>query len=215
TGFHSVIAGSYFAARHIDAAAARVRAERAVERAELRVLQQQVDPHFLFNNLNILTALIRQSPAAAEQFSHHLGRLYRHLVHHNRSEWVELDAELGFVESYLHVLAARFGGAYRMTNALPRRSAYMVVPGVLQELLGNIVKHNDASEGAPIDVTLRVEADVLIADSALRPKRHAGPASGHGLALLDERYHLQAGRRLVWGAAGDRFVVKVPLVSAR
>jgi two-component system, LytTR family, sensor kinase len=213
--FHAVIAGTYFAARHIDAVAARARAEHAAEHAELRQLQQQVDPHFLFNNLNILTALIRQSPAEAEQFSHHLARLYRHLVAHNRTEWVELDDEVAFVESYLHVLAARFGGAYRMTLALPRRSRYVVIPGALQELLGNIVKHNHASDAEPIDVALRIDADTLIAESGLRPKRHAGPASGHGLTLLDERYRRLTGRAVEWAAHGDRFVVRVPLVSAR
>jgi LytS/YehU family sensor histidine kinase len=213
--FHAIIAGTYFAARHIGALAARTIAERAAERAELRRLQQQVDPHFLFNNLNILTALIRQSPAEAEQFSLHLARLYRHLVQHNRAEWVELDAEIGFVESYLHVLTARFGDAYRMTLALPRGSAYVVLPGVLQEVLGNIVKHNHASDAEPIEIELRVEADTLIAESALRPKRHPEPASGHGLALLDERYRLHTGRSLAWAATADRFVVKVPLVSAR
>ncbi len=212
--FHSVIAGSYFAIRHINAVSAQSRAERAAAHAELRRLQQQVDPHFLFNNLNILTALIRQAPAEAEEFGRHLAQLYRHLVHHNQADWVELEDELAFVESYLHLLTARFGRAYRVTLDVPRGSRYMVIPGALQELLGNIVKHNHASDAEPIDVELRIDRDTLVADSAHRPRRGGEPASQRGLALLDERYRLQTGRAVSWYGRDGRFVVKLPLVSA-
>lgn len=213
--FHSIVAGAYFAIRHIDALAARAAAERAAEQAELRRLQQQVDPHFLFNNLNILTALVRHDPDGAEQLGHHLAQLYRYLVQHNRREWVELADELAFAESYLHVITARFGAAYRLHIALPPRAAFVVLPGALQELLGNIVKHNHASAAEPIDAELRLEDDTLVVDSALRPKPHAGPSSGQGLALLDERCRRQAGRPVAWAARGGRFVVRVPLVAAR
>lgn len=213
--FHSVIAGTYFAIRHIDAVSAQTRAERAAASAELRRLQQQVDPHFLFNNLNILTALIRQAPAEAEQFGRHLAQLYRHLVHHNQASWVALDEELRFADSYLHLLAARFGRAYRLTLAIPRGSPYVVIPGALQELLGNIVKHNHASSDEPIDAELRIDGDALVADSAHRPRRSAEPASRRGLALLDERYRLETGRPVTWHGRDGRFVVKLPLVSAR
>lgn len=217
--FHSVIAGMYFAVRHIDAVSAQARAERAAANAELRRLQQQVDPHFLFNNLNILTALIQQSPGDAEAFCRHLAQLYRHLLHHNQTDWVELDDELAFVDSYLHLLTARFGRAYRVTLAVPRGSPYVVIPGALQELLGNIVKHNQASEAEPIDLELRLEprsdGDALVADSAHRPRRSSEPASQRGLALLDERYRRQTGRAVSWARRDGRFVVELPLVSAR
>lgn len=212
--FHSVIAGTYFAVRHIDAVAARAVAERAAAHAELRRLQHQVDPHFLFNNLNILTALIRQAPDEAERFTHHLARFYRSLMQHNQLEWVELDDEIQFVESYLHLLSSRFGAAYRATLALPRGSPHFVVPGVLQELVGNVVKHNHASADEPVDVELRIDGDTLVSDSSLRPKRATGEAPGHGLRLLSERYQLQIGRPVEWYVRGDRFVVKVPLVSS-
>jgi Histidine kinase len=211
--FHSLIAGTYFAIRHIDAVIARGAAERAADLAELRRLQHQVDPHFLFNNLNILTALIRQSPEEAERFTHHLARLYRSLMQHNQADWVALDDEIQFAESYLHLVSARFGAAYRATLALPRNSSYFVIPGVVQELLGNVIKHNRASAAEPVEVELRVDADTLIAESSLRPRR-AGAASGSGLRLISERYRLQTGRAIEWYARDGRFVVEVPLVSA-
>jgi hypothetical protein len=212
--FHSTIAGSYFAVRHIAAVSARTRAERAATNADLRRLQHQVDPHFLFNNLNILTALITQSPVEAAAFGHHLARLYRHLLRHNQSEWVMLQDELDFVDSYLHLLAARFGQAYRMTRALPAELPYFVVPGVLQELLGNVVKHNDASEDEPIEIELRLEAETLVVENTVRSQRAAGPASGQGLAMLGERYRLQLGRAIAWRERDGRFRVAVPLVTA-
>jgi two-component system LytT family sensor kinase len=212
--FHSAIAGTYFAVRHIHAAVARAAAERAAAQAELRRLQHQVDPHFLFNNLNILTALIKQSPDDAEQFGYHLARLYRYLLRHNQAAWVTLADELGFVDSYLHVLEARFGRAYRMTRSLPAELPYFVVPGALQEILGNVVKHNDASAGEPVEIGLRLDGETLIAENTMREKRVATAASGHGLAMLGERYRLQLGRSITWYVRDGRFCVALPLVSA-
>jgi histidine kinase len=216
--FHSVIAGTFFASRHFEertaAVAAQAAAEQAAMRAQLRWLQQQVDPHFLFNSLSILTSLVRESPAEAEAFCHHLAHLYRYVVRHNQDEWVALDEELRFVESYVHLLQARFGGAYRVTIALPRASTFFVVPGLLQELLNNAVKHNQGSDEQPVEIALRAEDDALLATNPLRPKRHAPPASGQGLKVLSERYRLQAGRPLEWRRSDGCFEVKVPLVEA-
>jgi len=150
---------------------------------------------------------LRQAPADAEAFGRHLARLYRHLLQHNQAEWVELDDELGFVERCLHLLNARFAGAYRRTRVVPRGLPYDVVPGALQELIGNIVKHNDATAAEPIDVELRIDGDTLIADSANRPRRRTAHGARRGLALLDERYRMQSGRGVTWRADPGRFVV--------
>jgi hypothetical protein len=213
---HSTIAAMWFLRRHLSlraaAVAGQLAAERAAAQAELRWLQQQIDPHFLFNNLSILSSLMRSDPGQAEVFVQQLTALYRYLVRHNHADWVELDEEIGFARSYVHLLETRFGRAFRVAIELPAGSGFFVVPGLLQELLGNVVKHNHGSEDHPVDVTLRLEGERLVASNALRPKRYAEPRSGRGLATLSERYRLQVGEPLAWHAAGDRFVVTVPLV---
>ncbi|HET9620792.1 MAG TPA: histidine kinase [Kofleriaceae bacterium] len=180
---HASVAGAWFLARHV---AQRIAAARAQHSAELRALRHQVDPHFLFNNLNILTGLVRRDPAQAERFSEQLAAFYRQLIRHSRDEWVELDDELALVASYLHLLEARFGGALRVQVHVPPRAGYFVVPGVLQELIGNALKHNHASASQPIDVAFQLDGDHLVARSSLRPRRHAEP-SGRGLAGLQAR----------------------------
>lgn len=213
TGFglitaHASIAGVWFVARYIEQ---RVAAARAHDAAELRALRHQVDPHFLFNNLNILSGLVRRDPAQAERFSEQLAAFYRQLIRHSRDEWVDLDDELALVASYLHLLETRFAGALRVRLDVPARAGYFVVPGVLQELIGNAVKHNSAEQ--PIEIALTLDdGPQLIVRSSLRPKRDAAP-SGNGLAVFAERYRLQAGEAMTWGVDGDAFVVRVPLLE--
>jgi hypothetical protein len=215
---HSMIAGIWFLARYyalrLEAVTARGEAERAAAHSELRRLQQQVDPHFLFNSLSILSSLVRRDPERAELFSQRLTSFYRYLLHHNDAEWVHLDDEIAFAHSYVHLLDSRFGAAFRVTIALPPGSGYFVIPGLLQELLNNVVKHNHASEDQPVEVALTVEGERLIASNSLRPRGSAEPRSGRGLAALSERYALLTGERLAWSARADRFVVEVPLFAS-
>jgi len=215
---HSTIALVWFTRRYVAlrqaAAAAQASAERAAAESELRALQHQVDPHFLFNNLSILAGLVRRDPDQAERFVHQLTALYRHLVRHGRAEWVELDEEIAFARSYVHLLEVRFGRAFRVAIALPTGTGWYAIPGLLHELLHNVVKHNHGSEAEPVEVELKLEGERLLAINALRPRRYAEPRSGHGLATLSERYRLQAGEPLAWQAAGGRFVVTVPLIAS-
>src|SRR6201999_3061870 len=104
---------------------------------------------------------------------------YRQLIRHSRDEWVELDDELALVASYVHLLATRFGGALRVRLDVPARSGYFVVPGVLQELIGNAVKHNHGSAEQPIYIALGLDGEQLVARSSLRAKRHAEPPPEH------------------------------------
>lgn len=215
---HSTIALVWFTRRYVAlrqvAAVAQASAERAAAESELRALQHQVDPHFLFNNLSILGGLVRRDPAQAERFVQQLTALYRYLVRHGRAEWVELDEEIAFARSYVHLLEVRFGRAFRVAIALPTGTGWFAIPGLLQELLHNVVKHNHGSEDEPVEVELKLDGERLLAINSLRPRRYAEPRSGHGLATLSERYRLQAGEPLAWQASGGRFIVTVPLIAS-
>jgi LytS/YehU family sensor histidine kinase len=110
----------------------------------------------------------------------------------------------------------RFAESVRLDDAVDRVEVrrWCLPPLVLQELFENAVKHNAFDRHSPLDVRIECEGDDLIVSNRFRPRPAPMPSTRLGLRNLDERMRLGVGRALRWGAAGDRFVVRVPLVLA-
>lgn len=188
--------------------------------AELDALRAQVDPHFLFNALNTLAALIDADSADARPFVDHLARVYRGLLDTRGRSLVPLGEELELARAYAGLLAVRFGGAVTVAfdvgsvDGVPR--ALAVPPGAAQVLLENAVRHNAVDPDAPLEVRVRVEGASgpeprLVVEHDVRPRPPA-PGAGVGLANLDARARLTTGRA-VEVSAGATFRVAVPLRS--
>jgi len=194
---------------------AQAESQRAQAQSELKSLRAQVDPHFLFNNLNILYALIQQNQEEASHFLSCFSSLYRYLIRHKDADLVPLDEELRFADEYIYLLGHRFGPAYQFTKTvrpeLSDLAGLFVVPGTLQVLLENVVKHNCGDEDAPLRVTLDVREDSLTVHHRHTPKRTAVESLGTGLSNLSERYRLLSGREPVV-LAGEFFTVTVPVL---
>ena len=194
---------------------AQADSQRAQAQSELKSLRAQVDPHFLFNNLNILYALIQQNQAEASHFLSCFSSLYRYLIRHKDADLVPLAEELRFADEYIYLLGHRFGAAYQFTQTGQLDPAELagrfVVPGTLQVLLENVVKHNRGDEDDPLRVTLDVCTDALTVRHRRAPKRTAVESMGTGLRNLRERYRLLAGREPVVRADAF-FTVTVPVL---
>lgn len=195
---------------------AQADSQRAQAQSELKSLRAQVDPHFLFNNLNILYALIQQNQEEASHFLSCFSSLYRYLIRHKDADLVPLADELRFAEEYIYLLDHRFGPAYRFEQCVGPGAAELaglfVVPGTLQVLLENVVKHNRGDEDDPLLITLDVRADALTVRHRRAPKRTAVESMGTGLSNLRERYRLLAGREPVVRADAF-FTVTVPVLQ--
>ncbi|WBO84251.1 sensor histidine kinase [Hymenobacter yonginensis] len=193
-------------------------AEKAATQARLRALQQHVDPHFLFNNLNILASLIEPDNGAALDYVSHLANLYRYLVRAGQRDVVPVAEELAFAHDYQFLLQRRFGSAYQFAEDVQLPAAgqteRLLPPGVLQELLTNAVKHNLASRQQPllIRLTLTPEALRLEHPRRLRPVPPAG--TGSGLPGLRARLALLTDLPLVVEETPETFAVTVPLLAA-
>jgi len=191
--------------------------QKAQAESELRALQAQVDPHFLFNNLHVLHTLIGQDADVAAHFLNRFAGLYRYLIRHREADFVPLAEELGFLDDYLYLLRHRFGTAYafelRLAPGLDPAQRYLV-PGTLQILVENVLKHNAGGDEQPLPVTIDGQAEQLTVRHPRRPKRApAEPGTGSGLANLRERYRLLAGQPVTVAAGADEFAVTVPLLS--
>ena len=185
---------------------------------QLRLLRAQLDPHFLFNNLHVLHTLIGQDTTVAGHYLHCFAGLYRYLLRHRDTDFVTLAEELRFLDDYVYLLRQRFGTAYAVQTTLAAGldpATYYAVPGTLQTLVENVVKHNRGGDEVPLLISLDVQPTALRVHNPRRPKH--GPAAsgpgGTGLPSLRERYRLLAGQPVQVQASTHDFAVTVPLLG--
>ncbi|WP_035567857.1 sensor histidine kinase [Hymenobacter sp. IS2118] len=203
--------------RYADVQRRLLQTQQAQTESELRNLKAQIDPHFLFNNLNVLRGLIQQDPAEANEYLGRFANLYRFLIRHKDDDFVPLADELRFVDEYVYLLRHRFGTAYDFQTELADNLAVeylLVVPGTVQLLVENAIKHNAGDEDAPLLITIRATATELTVTHPRRPKRTAIDSLGTGLANLRERYRLLVGQEIRVSDTAATFAVAVPLVAA-
>jgi LytS/YehU family sensor histidine kinase len=185
--------------------------------SQLEALQSQLDPHFLFNSLNTLSALIEPENEPAQQFVEQLSDVYRYVLLARERTTVSLSEELAFVETYLALHKVRFRDNLRVTQQVPPEALGLsVAPLSIQLLVENALKHNVASREHPLD--LRLSADLasgyFIVENTLRP-RTAGlaPGTGTGLRNVRHRYELLHAPRPVEVSTDDGwFRVRLPLL---
>ena len=191
-----------------------VQAQRAKSEMQLKVLQQKVDPHFLFNNLNVLSSLIETNPQAANEFLNKLAQLYRYILHTQNAEVVSLKEEIDFAESYLYLLQKRFGTAYNFDWQISKSevNGQMIVPTALQSLLENVVKHNAGNRENPLPICVKFEGQTLRVENEIRPKSQTISPSGTGLKNLRARYNLLTETPLEISESEKTFAVVIPLL---
>ncbi|WP_375419004.1 sensor histidine kinase [uncultured Hymenobacter sp.] len=211
----------FFQWREAAVRAERLEKETAV--ARLDSLRRQVDPHFLFNSLNALTALVEEpDPARAVRFIRQLSQVYRYVLDSQSQELVPLHEEISFAEAYVFLQKTRLGDALcvEWEGLAAGRGVgspgLMVPPLAVQLLLENAIKHNTAYQAQPLRLHLRLDAAArtLTVRNTRRPRRLApGEASGRGLENLAARYAFFTDKLLAFGPVGEEFVVVLPLLA--
>ncbi len=192
------------------------RVERARLEAELETMKAQLAPHFLFNCLNTLAALIETAPPQAAAFNQHLADVCRYLLLQKNRDLVPLDDELAFFDSYVALTRLRFPRSVQITLAglddASARANLLIPPASLQLLLENAIKHNQFDEASPLPVEVRLDGNAIVVTNPLRRKQHALPSTGIGLHNLRERVQLVSGASLQTGAVDGHFRVRLPVV---
>jgi hypothetical protein len=187
---------------------------REALRAELDALRAQVDPHFLFNSLNVLYGLIAEDAGRAQALLLQLADVFRYASRHAASERVPLAEELEFVAAYVELLRARHGDALvvRLPDAGDGRR--WLPPLALQTLVENATKHNALDAAHPLQIEVRHEGDELVVSNSLRPRAGGAVDGGTGLSTMRRRYALVADRQPSVSTEGGRFTVRLPLLGA-
>ncbi|GAB3642231.1 sensor histidine kinase [Spirosoma arcticum] len=196
----------------------QLRAERLEKenvQAQFAALKSQVNPHFLFNSLSILSSLVHADAELSEKFIDQLSRAYRYILEQKDNERVSLKTELEFIQAYRFLLNIRFENKFDVVVNVPEadQSRYSIAPLTLQLLVENAVKHNRMSAKEPLRVQIGLEGDCLLVcnNRQLRPQSEA--STGVGLQNIINRYALLTDRPVFISENDGDFVVKIPLLN--
>lgn len=184
-------------------------------RSELRNLKNHLDPHFLFNNLNILSALIDKDKESSKQFLVRFAQVYRKMLQSSSEDLISLEEELEFIESYTFLLDARFGVAMNVRmDVSDECRAMMLPPLTIQMLIENAVKHNIASEEDPLLIYIYSEGDEVLVGNNIREKQEdLKTKSGTGLKNIKDRIAYFTDRDLAIEKNENEFKVRIPLIE--
>ena len=176
-------------------------------------LKSQIGPHFLFNSLNVLSGLVDENPAKAQDFIADLAQVYRYVLDQKSKDWVELTEEINFAKNYIDLIHTRFenGLEVEIDESLIDIDA-LIAPLSLQLLLENCIKHNALSEQDPLRIRISKEKDYLIVENNLNLKRVLSHRKGTGLENIKNRY-ASVGYHVEIDKSATSFKVKIPLLN--
>ena len=198
---------------------ARRNAQSEKDRADLAKFQylnlkQQVNPHFLFNSLNILDALVLDGKdREASTYIHKLAGIYRYMLKNEDETTVSLRDEMTYVEMYSDLLKVRFQEGFNLLMEIREEDmARFVIPCSVQLLIENATKHNAVSPERPLNVSITSDGDNVTVTNNLIPRVTKSQSSGLGLNYIREQYKERSGKGIVIEQTDDTYTVKLPLL---
>jgi len=189
--------------------------DRERVQAELDVLNNELDPHFIFNSLNTLNHLILDNPEAAHLFNSRLAQVYKYVLVNKSRELVSLSSELEFIESYFFLLQVRHENKlmFELDAKESSTGKIMMPPCALQTVVENAIKHNEFSAENPLKIKLSLNGEYLKVSNNKRPKPYLVESTKIGLRNLSSRYKLVCNKNIVIENEGSNFLVKLPLIT--
>jgi two-component system, LytTR family, sensor kinase len=187
----------------------RLRQENLI--AKVESLKKQLDPHFLFNSLSVLSGVVYKDPVLADRFITKLAQVYRYVLEHNEETSVPLQKEIAVVEAYCFLLNVRF-----FNNVILKIKLDGVVGAVLpmsiQLLVENAVKHNRISVQQPLELHIYCAEEHLWVENSVHSKEMKEESTGIGLKNLEARYKYVTGKSIIIENTDKVFMVGLPLI---
>src|SRR5579871_1790734 len=189
--------------------------KRINSQAQLQAIKNQVNPHFLFNNLNVLSTLIMQENPEANKFIEEFSKVYRHVLNAQHQELITLQSELEFIKPYIFLLQKRFPESIIIDmHVNPEYLYWQVVHVALQMLVENAIKHNIASRQKPLKIMLSANGDKkLTVTNILQEKANDDVSTQIGLQNIAKRYEMITGKSIDIIKTDNRFSVSLPLIE--
>src|SRR5258708_2407407 len=182
--------------------------------AQLDALKTQVNPHFLFNNLNTLSAVIPDNPGQAIDFVQQLSKVYRHILEVKNEQSIFLKEELEVLEAYAFLLKTRFGDNLDISiRVAEEKLQQKIVPLSLQILMENAIKHNSVSSSKQLKIDVYAENGKLVVSNNLQKKHSFKESTGIGLDNIRNRYKLLGDKQVDVQEGPSSFIVSIPLLE--
>lgn len=184
--------------------------------AQFESLKNQLDPHFLFNSLNVLSALIDENPDQAQRFTASMSKIYRYVLEQKDKELVTVEEELDFAKTYCNLLKTRFEDSVNFEFQVDEKEKKsFVVPLSLQLLLENCIKHNFATSQKPLNIKIFSLNGYLFIENNLQQREQVKESAGIGLSNIVQRYSLLTKQNVFIEKSEDFFRVKIPILTQK
>jgi len=177
-------------------------------------LRNQINPHFLFNSLNVLSDLVYDDQAMAVKFIQQMSDLFRYVLDSREKELVPLKDELEFIHSFTFLLKTRFEDKLKIEIDVKASSDDYIVPMTLQLLIENAVKHNEVSEAFPLTVSVRKIADCLEVENNLQLKTVSDESTKTGLKNITQQFAFFSDKPIKIITSDERYMVRVPILKS-
>jgi two-component system, LytTR family, sensor kinase len=188
--------------------------QREYAQVRLQALKNQVNPHFLFNSLSVLSSLVHVSAETSDKFIQQLSKAYRYILEQKDIEWVTLQSELEFLDAYFFLLQIRFDKKIKLTMEIARDAKeYKLPPLTLQLLIENAVKHNKMSNNEPLTISIISKGEYLVVSNTINKRDQHELSTGIGLENIQKRYAYITDKRIEVLERADEFVVRIPLIK--
>lgn len=188
--------------------------EKEQVKSKYGALKEQLDHHFLFNNLSVLSSLIYESTEKADHFIQDFASTYRYVLTINQQQLVSLEDELAFIDKYLSLYNYRFEDGFNSKINIDKQyNNHLLPPLTLQLLVENVIKHNSISKREPLSLEIYTEDDKLIVKNIIRQKLEEVDSTKKGHSNLIEKYRLLNQELPSFGKSGEHYLVIIPLIN--
>jgi two-component system, LytTR family, sensor kinase len=182
--------------------------------AQLQNLKNQINPHFLFNNMSVLSSLVYKDQDKAVDFINQLSQVYRYLLDQRNNELVNLQEEIEFVKAYIYLLQIRFDDNINFTINISQDELNKKIPPMsLQVLVENTVKHNEVSKAHPLHVTIATAGNYISVRNNLQLRQTPVESAKLGLQNIKDRYAYLSDLPISISNADNLFTVSLPLLN--
>lgn len=186
-------------------------AKREALQYQYDALKAHVNPHFLFNSLNVLLAIIDTDTKKAGEFTIALSRIYRYILATQNQKSVPISEEMSFLDSYVHIMKMKYYDSFNLNvSGDGDRENNKIVPFTLQLLVENITKHNTISDKYPMEVSICINDDYMTVTNKIKRKKSTSQM-GIGLKYLSSQYQVNGGVFEVEDD-GKHFTAKIPFL---
>ncbi len=187
--------------------------QEELSQIKFEVLKSQINPHFMFNSLNVLSGLINKDTGKAQQFIDEFSHIYRYVLETIEQPVATLNQELDFMRSYLFLQQIRYGDDLSYSVNIPAHLMKLLLPPLsLQVVLENAIKHNIINETKPLKIEVFSQGTVLVVRNNIQPKISMSTSTGLGLKNLTKRYALISLEEPDFTIGTNHYLAKLPLI---